>query len=194
MPEIPVSFCGPFSWPGAPDAPSVFDVEEGHKAGIYLFTIPLPHGYLIYYVGETGREFRVRLCEHYKEHASAMYHIYSPAEFAHGEKRLLWPGRYDSTNRKSARECIENYARLCESIREMAFMFRFFLAPLSCEDRNRKRIEAAIALGLYRAPGIVGTFQDEGIRYEPKWNSEEPIECVVTSPIPVLGLPDRFQA
>jgi hypothetical protein len=189
-----VSFAGPFSWPGTPDAPSVFDVDERHKPGIYVWTVPLRDGHLIYYVGETGRSFGTRLCEHYTEHAAAMYHVYSPAEFARGQKVALWPGRFDAMHRKSEKECIANYAHLCEQIREMTFILRFFLAPLSCKDRIRRRVEAAIAQALYVAPGIVGTFQDQGIRYDSRTNDEEPIGCVASSPVPLLGLPEWFLA
>jgi hypothetical protein len=192
--EIKILFVGPFSWPGPADAPCVFDVEMGREAGIYLWTVPLTQGHLIYYVGETRRSFSTRLREHYTEHASAMYHVYSPAEFACGEKLLLWPGRFDATNRKSVRECVENYTNLYQQIREMTFILRFFLAPLSCAERIQRRVEAAIAQALYAAPGIVGTFQDQGIRYCSRINDEEAIPCVASSPVPLLGLPERFWA
>jgi hypothetical protein len=191
---VTVSFAGPFSWPGTSDAPSVFDVEERREPGIYLWTVPLRAGHLIYYVGETGRNFGTRLLEHYTEHAAAMYHVYSPAEFARGEKVALWPGRFDAAHRKSGKECIAIYSQLCAQIRELTFILRFFLAPLSCEDRIRRRVEAAIANALYAAPGIVGAFQDHGIRYDSRKNDEEPIQCVIISPVPLLGLPERFLA
>jgi len=195
MPDgVAVSFAGPFSWPGTSDAPSVFDADEARQPGIYLWTVPVRDGHLLYYVGETGRSFGARLLEHYKEHAAAMYHVYSPAEFARGEKVALWPGRFDAVHRKSAKECIANYPQLCEQIRGLTFILRFFLAPLPCEDRIRRRIEAAIAKALYAAPGIVGAFQDQGIRYDSRKNDEEPIGCVITSPVPLLGLPERFLA
>jgi hypothetical protein len=114
--------------------------------------VPLHNGHLIYYVGETGRIFGARMREHYTEHAAAMYHVYSPAEFARGEKIMLWPGRFDVKDRKSEKECIANYAHLCEPIREMTYILRFFLAPLSCQDRIRRRIEAAIAETLFGLP------------------------------------------
>jgi hypothetical protein len=115
--EIIISFAGPFSWPGTPDALSVFDVSEGRKAGIYVWTVPLRDGHLIYCVGETGRTFSARLQEHYMEHAAAMYHVYSPAEFARGEKVALWPGLFDATHRKSV-----NFALFASSVA------RFFCA------------------------------------------------------------------
>lgn len=191
---VTVSFAGPFSWPGTSEAPSVFDVEERRQPGIYLWTVPLPDAHLIYYVGETGRDFGSRLLEHYTLHAAAMYHVYSPQEFARGEKVALWPGRFDVFDRKSVTDCIASHPRLYEPIRELTFMLRFLLAPLSCEHRIRLRVEAAIANTLYAAPGIIGAFQDRGIRYHPRQGDEQPVECVVTSPVPLLGLPDQFVA
>jgi len=54
--EILVSFAGPFSWHGTPDATSVFDRDEARKAGIYLWTVPLLEGHLIYYVLTRGAQ------------------------------------------------------------------------------------------------------------------------------------------
>ena len=192
--EVEVPFTGPFSWPGASDAPSVFDVEVGREHGIYLWTVPQRDGHLVYYVGETGRSFQARLLDHYKEHAACLYHVYLPTEFARGQKMGLWPGYYDSADRKSFKECIAQYTRLCGPIQELTYLYRFFFAPLSCEDRIRRRIEAAIAGALYSAPGIAGAFQDRGIRYDPRKGDEKPIECIFTSPVPIIGLPKRFSA
>jgi hypothetical protein len=192
--KVTLHFVGPFSWPGAPDAPSVFNVEARQERGIYLVTVPQRDGYLIYFVGETGRTFQLRLLEHYKEHASCMYHVYSPAEFVRGEKLCLWPGHYDPTHRKSAVECIAQYPKLCTPIRELTNLYRFFLAPLSREERIRRRIEAAIAGVLYAAPGIPGAFQDGGVRYHPRRENEEPIGCSITCPVHLIGLPERLSA
>ena len=192
--KVTVRFIGPFSWPGVPDAPSVFEVDARRERGIYFFTVPQRDGYLIYYVGETGRSFQLRLLEHYKEHAACMYHVYSPAEFARGEKICLWPGHYDPADRKSAVECIAQYSKLYAPIRELTQLYRFFLAPLSCEERIRRRIEAAIAGVLYAAPGIPDAFQDGGIRYHPRREAEEPIGCIITCPVPLIALPERLSA
>lgn len=192
--EMTVSFAGPFSWSGTSDAPSLFDAEERRGSGVYLWTVALPEGHLIYYVGETGRSFGTRFREHYLEHAAAMYHVYSPAEFACGEKVALWPGHFDAMHRKSEKECITKHGELCEQIQKMTLMFRFFLAPIYCEDRIRRRIEAAIAQALYAAPGIIGAFQDRGVRYNARTSNEDPIRCRAISSKSLLGLPERFLA
>ena len=196
--EVVVPFSGPFSWPGTPDAPSVFfEAEEVRReSGIYLWTVPLPEGHLVNYVGETGRSFELRLLEHYKEHLTCMYQLYSPAEFARGEQIVLWPGHYNSADRKSVKECIAQYesARFSSLVKEIAHIYRFFLAPLSCEKRTRLRIEASIAKALYAAPGLAGKFLDKGVRYAPRTADEAPISCVVTYPLPLIGLPERILA
>lgn len=192
--EIVVSFAGPFSWPGTADARCIYEADQVRKPGIYLWTVPRPDGHLIYYVGETGRSFGIRLRQHYEELAGARYHVYSATEFARGEKILLWPGRYDVTERKSDEDCQANCTRLAGQIWEMMRVVRFFLAPLCCETRIRRRIEAAIAQPLYAASGIIGTFPDQGIRYWPRTKDEEPISCKTISPIPLLGVPEQFWA
>src|SRR5260221_2178337 len=192
--EIAISFAGPFSWFGASDAPPVYGADEVQQCGIYLWTVPLPEGYLTYYVGETGSSFDVRLRQHYKELVAARYHVYSAQEFARGEKFCLWPGSYEPENIQTDEECRDNWRRLTHPIQEMAGVLRFFLAPMSYDKRIRRRIEAAIAQPLYAAPGIIGAFQDKGIRYEPRVKAELPILCVVRSASSLLGLPERFLA
>ena len=192
--EIIISFAGPFSWPGTADAPCVYEAEESREPGIYLWTVPGPDGHLVYYIGETGRTFETRLRQHYGELAAARYHVYSAPELARGEKVCLWPGRYDAVERKSDEDCQVNCKQLSGQIRQMMLVIRFFLAPLSCDTRVRRRIEAAIAHCLYAAPGIIGRFQDRGIRYWSRVNDEQPIACKASFPIPILGMPDRFWA
>jgi hypothetical protein len=194
MDDVALHFAGPYSWPGAPDAPCVFEADMKNRVGIYLWTVPLRDGHLIYYVGETGRDFGTRLLEHYLQHAAGMYHIYSSAEFAQGEKVCLWPGRYDVADRRSLRECVVNYPQIASEVHQLTRRLRFFLGPLECDDRMRRRVEAAIAQALYETPGRVGAFQDRGIRYEPRKQSEVPVRCVITSAAPLLGLPAELLA
>ena len=80
-----VLFKGPFSWQGQDDAPSVFDCNMANLFGIYLWLNPCGEEYLINYVGETGRSFSKRFGEHYCQHASGMYRLYSPEGYSKGE-------------------------------------------------------------------------------------------------------------
>ena len=54
---ITVEFVGPFSWLEGQAIPSIFRTDAGKRPGVYLWTVPLDEGELVYYVGETGRAF-----------------------------------------------------------------------------------------------------------------------------------------
>jgi len=190
--RVSVSFAGPFSWEATANSACLRDAKEFGEYGIYLWTVRLDNGYLINYVGETGDSFKERLRQHHREMFAARYYVYSAAEFARGEKVVLWPGRYAVTDRKSDEECLASRERLSHSVREMLLVLRFFLAPLSCDRRTRQRIEAALANGLHAVPGKVGAFQDEGVRYLPRKKDEKPIECTIASPFTLLGLPHQL--
>ena len=68
-------------------------------------------------------------------------------------------------------------------------IMRFFLAPIDRETRLRKRIEAAIANHLYEQDGLVGSFQEKGIRYEPRGDEESPQEIIISCSSVLLGMP-----
>ena len=174
------------------DAPAVYGADEVRQCGIYLWAVPLAEGYLTYYVGETGSSFSARLRQHYKEHVAARYHVHFRKSLRVVKNSAS--GRYDPTNIKTDEECRDVCQRLTQPIQGMAGMLRFFLAPMSCDKRIRRRIEAAIAQILYAAPGTIGAFQEKSIRYEPRVKAEQPIPCVVRSALPLLGLPERFFA
>jgi hypothetical protein len=187
-----VTFNGPFAWGRQDGAPSVFD-QKGH--GIYLWTVPQRDGnHLVYYVGETGRAFAMRMEEHLKEHLSGFYHLYEPDAFQRGVKMMEWGGHWDADRKRSVDEIIENHSGLSGTIDRLMPIYRFFLASFDSEPRIRKRIEAAIAGHLYHQEGIVGGFQDKGIVYQPRKEEEEPFTVRIECPPSVLGVPKQISA
>ena len=187
--KLVVRFQGPFSWCDGDRC--IFTSPLGKRRGVYLWTVEYYRGGdLVYYVGETGRQFSKRMLEHFQEHMSGGYHLYEPGEFRRGNKVMLWPGRYDPAWRTTAGEFLERFRVLAGAVEELARMYRFWLAPLEVERRLRERIEAAIAEHLYAQPGVVGGFQDEGIRYRGRREGEEPIEIVFEAEGEILGLPE----
>lgn len=82
--RLSIEFLGPYSWYGAPYAPSLFRAPIASQQRIYLWNISLPDGYITYYVGETGRSFALRMAEHFQEHAACMYMLYETEQFARG--------------------------------------------------------------------------------------------------------------
>ena len=69
-----LEFSGPFCWLSSDPATSIFEAAAVRAAGIYLWTVDTQDGYVIYYVGETGAEFRQRLRQHWCEQMAGMYH------------------------------------------------------------------------------------------------------------------------
>jgi hypothetical protein len=187
---ITVEFIGPFSWIGGERAPSILEAEIGKKSGVYLWTVQLEKGELVYYVGETGRSFAQRMLEHFREHMSGGYHLYEPQEFSRGRKVLLWPGRYGPDKEPSLSVFVQRFQGLTSAIVDLAELYRFYVAPLECEKRLRERIEASIANHLYEQPGIVGEFQDQGIVYRARKDTEEPVQALIWCKANLIGVPE----
>jgi len=55
--EYRVDFTGPFSWLGHDGTKSIFSAVEGKSSGIYLWTVKIEEGELVYYVGKTNGSF-----------------------------------------------------------------------------------------------------------------------------------------
>lgn len=194
MEHFHLDFRGPFSWPGASSAPSVFECDYSESAGIYLWTVPIEDAYLVYYVGETGRSFSKRFAEHYAQHAAGFYHIYAPREFATGQKVMLWPGRHDVDQKRSVRECVEAFRSIATAISELSSLYRFFLAPSTAATGPRRRIESAIARTLYASPGKAGSFQDKGVHYESSTPGDPPLRCSIASASRLIEVPAEILA
>jgi hypothetical protein len=76
--EMIIHFYGPYSWVDDRGVDYIFTADIGQKAGLYLWTIKLAGGELIYYVGETGRSFSTRMLEHFRAcfESCVMLHLY----------------------------------------------------------------------------------------------------------------------
>jgi hypothetical protein len=187
--SIPLHFNGPFGW--APDGtvPCVFDSPLGSKPGIYFWAVPTTDGELVYYVGETGRDFATRLTEHLRDQLSGIYCIYEPSKFSEGIKHLLWKGILGRSRESHLTEFVRRYVTLAPELDRYVRLMHFYLAPCECEGRLRLRIEAALADHFREAEGVVGDFQDQGIRYERSLpgDPEELVSC--TSDTVIRGLP-----
>lgn len=186
---LTVPFEGPFSWQGLPGAPSIFESSVGRASGIYLWTVPQDGYELIYYVGETGRTFATRMQEHYKEHAAGFYHLNDADALTQGRRELVWPGLWHVGERATPASCVRQFLKLAPLIAALSSMYRFYVAPVECPTRLRRRIEAAIASVLVGSPPPVGTFQEEGIRYHGRKEDEEPVTCQFVNYDNLRGLP-----
>lgn len=190
-----IRWCGPYKWYGT-NKDVLFTQPEAKRFGIYLWTVPFKKQYLTYYVGETGKSFAERFKQHSRDCLDGFYRIFDPHHLAAGEKRLIWGGMWKPERKDPSimLEFLNQYSELSPVIYEYLGLFRIFLAPLDVERRIRQRIEAAIATRLREQPGLIGEFQDEGIRYLPKRTDEEPITVRLTAYEPILGLCNELSA
>lgn len=188
-----VDFMGPFSWLGHEETKSIFEALEGKLSGIYLWTVKIEEGELVYYVGKTNRTFSQRLLEHFKEHLAGFYHINSPTEFTKGEKISLWNGMYLRYKRPSPAELAEKYPAISDQIIELAKIYRFYIAPLELDRRILERIESAFAKHLYEQSGKIGEFQERGLNYRSRIASEESGTAWFKSTAKILGLPESLE-
>ena len=134
------------------------------------------------------------MAEHLTQQLGGMYHIYEPEPFSRGVKEALWRGMYGATKEKGLEDFVDRLPALAGKLAAFVRMMRFRLAPLDCEPRLRERIEAAVSQHMQRQPGLVGSFQDHGVRYRPRREAEEEpivVRCLATGQI--LGLPRTLE-
>jgi len=191
--EYHVNFIGPFSWLGHGDTKSIFDAPEGKVSGIYLWTVKLAEGELVYYVGKTNRYFSQRMLEHFKEHLAGFYHVNSPAEFKRGERVSLWNGMYLRYKSPKPADLAKIYPTISEQIIELTGTYRFFIAPLDVDKRILERIECAFARHLYKQSGKIGGFQEPGLNYRSRIATENPGIAYFRSSTKILGLPETLE-
>lgn len=187
-PKPDLTFHGPFSWFFGTEIPCVFVDPLAQCAGIYLWTVPTPEGELVYYVGETGRTFGIRMLEHLKDQLCGMYHVYEPQQFRRGVKNALWTGAYGKNRERKLTEFTTMLPRIASELTGFIRMIRFHFAPLDGDPRLRKRIEAAISEHLCTRPAPIGCFQEEGVRYQPRRGDEEPVALTCYWSGDILGL------
>jgi hypothetical protein len=70
---------------------------------------------------------------------------------------------------------------LAPALADVVRLMRFHLAPLTFQTQLRKRIEATLAHHLYSQPGLVGSFQDAGIRDALRRVGEAPVDVLCRS-------------
>jgi hypothetical protein len=194
METVELLFSGPLAWLPGGEFPCLSDATVGRAPGVYLWTVPTPRGEMVYYVGETARTFARRMEEHLSEQLSGRYRLYEPSAFFRGEKNLLWRGVYGPGSEQSVWGFVRQLPALAPALVEVVRAMRFHVAPIACEHRIRRRIEAAIAQHLRRREGAVGAFQDDDVRYAPRCPDEAPIAVRLRWESPPLGAPDSLEA
>lgn len=194
MESIELKFSGPYSWLPGSSITYLAETGVGSRSGIYLWTINSTLGEIVYYIGETARSFVRRMDEHLAEQLSGRYRLYEPNAFLRGEKNLLWRGVYGPGAQPNVSGFVAQLPSLAPALVQVVRAMRFHVAPTTCSDRSRLRIEAALAYHLRKQEGLVGTFQDEDVQYKPRRLNEDPITVKLSWEQKPLGVPDQMEA
>ena len=88
----------------------------------------------------------------------------------------LWRGMCGSDRDAGLAASVERLSTLAPAVADVVRLLRFHLAPLTCQTRLHRRIEAALARQLSGQRGLVGSFQDAGIHDVRRCAGEEPVE------------------
>jgi hypothetical protein len=163
-------------------------------AGLSRWAVDTHDGHLIQDLGQTGAGFRPRLRRQGCAQLAGMYYIDDLEPFAAGPKHVFWRGMYGRDRESGLAAFVERLPTLASALADFVRLMRFYLAPLTCHTRLRRRIEAALARHVSCQPSLVGSFQDTGIRYAPRHAGEEPVEVLCMSSAALLGLPARLVA
>ena len=185
MERLIIKATGPFYWF---KNPSILKDQATSQYGVYIWTVKTKDGEFIYYVGETGISFSKRIIEHLKEYLSGYYRILDPVELAEGNKVVLWRGMFMKGPKPDIMDFVQHNERYMPALRGMLGLFNIWIFPTDCPQNIRRRIEGAIAKSLYSQPGLVGQFQDPGIRYVTRRTSEKPIQVQIEMPSKIDGL------
>jgi hypothetical protein len=168
--EKVIEFEGPYSFIDYGDLPSI--LKSPLKNGIYLWAIPVDDKELIRYVGMTTRTFGERMLEHLKAYLSGDYGIYDPIELQSGRRVKLWDGYWRGA---AIEDFIKRHEELFPKLFDMLKLYRIYVAPVNGEVRLLERIEAATAKHFYDQGGMVGDFQETGVRYKGRRKDENSV-------------------
>ena len=189
MKEINLNIKGPFSLFGNSDFDYFFNSPFIKDKGIYLWTVPYNNSELVYYVGETGRNFEIRMTEHIQNYLSGEYGINEPEQLKKGKRVRIWEGTWRG---EKVENFLSKYEEFIPKIFELLKLYRFYLIPMNFETNLRKRIEGELCKHLFDQGGIIGNFQESDFRYTlPKIDSE-PIKVMIECNSKILGLPEEF--
>jgi hypothetical protein len=149
--EVPLSWAGPFVFVPQPGFECVFDRPETSSPGLYLWTVEFENGYLVNYVGETGRNLWDRLVE-------GLAWSFGGREGSISDPEQFRQGRAVTLARFSISEFLSDYPRLSAAIHGVYRCYRVFIAPTRLEKSVREYIEAGIIRTLQSSGGQVAAF------------------------------------
>lgn len=190
--DVHVHFHGPFSAAGEGGYRCLFTDEIAERVGVYLWTINVGGEERVWYVGQTERGFGTRTAEHLAGSLSGAYTTYDAAALSRGENRLAeaavvgrWPETLPSF--------LGNYERLTPNIIGVIRLVNIHVAPLADDEHLYNRVEGAIGRHYKAHPDPeLRDFLTPGLRLPAAVPGDKPIHLVLSSDVPIAGLPQHI--
>jgi hypothetical protein len=149
----------------------------------------------VFYVGQTVAGFANRHHDHFRTYFTGAYSIYEPKAFAEGRLDKLYHGyAYRAPAWRHAIGFYHEVQRLIDPLMEHLSVMELFIAELPKDRRLQRRVETAMMQCVYATDGPDGSLLEPGLKMEPRFEEEIPIQ-VAQSPNGLLrGIPERFEA
>ena len=205
MEQIPVTWKGPYAWPG-------FEKEKGNEdlqllpevEGVYVFTFEFKAGQVAFWPGHAIRTTE-RMDQHRRNcFEKGKYHVFDLEYALKGERQEIWSWQEIDRNPTGFTSEIR------EAVKKQLTATRIFIAEITDEEisniqisgsdnakkreRFRERLEAAFIIHLENEKAYWSDLMDKkGMGKRPRLVDENPIKVKNNRSCEIYGLPDIFE-
>ena len=188
--SLGIHFHGPYGLAGQHEK-MLFGESISQEAGVYLWTVRTPDGFLVEYVGQTGESFAKRTKDHMIHTFGGNYRVCDPQLMRQGQLKVVWLGLWRRGTKDKMPEFAQRYLSLAPAIQEYLEAVELFLAPIVGNRRLRERIEGAIAHVIREQSAPASSLLSPDIRYRSRTQGEVPVSIDIVCDQAVLGLPSQ---
>jgi len=188
--SLGIHFHGPYGLAGQHEK-MLFGESISQEAGVYLWTVRTPDGFLVEYVGQTGESFAKRTKDHMIHTFGGNYRVCDPQLMRQGQLKVVWLGLWRRGTKDKMPEFAQRYLSLAPAIQEYLEAVELFLAPIAENRRLRERIEGAIAHQIREQSAPASSLLPPDIRYRSRTQGEVPVSIDIVCDQAVLGLPSQ---
>jgi hypothetical protein len=191
--DIPVQFDGPFSLMEGGPYRSLFADEIAARNGVYIWTVTVQNEERAWYVGQTMRGFGQRTGEHVAGFLSGQYTIFDAEALSRGENRLA-PTAITGKWPEALPAFLQNIENLIPEILALIQILHIHVAPLEGVEYLFDRVEGAIGRHYKSHPDpCLRDFLSPGLRLPAAIPFDRPIRLLLSSEVPIAGMPQHIQ-
>jgi len=193
---IPMTWTGPFSWPGYEDKNHLPAIPSGH--GVYIWTAEYKDGYILYLAGYTRAGFLKRLKAHTTCYKKGEYNILDIDDMSNGIRNQIWHGWRErpTSSPQRMQEWLSRQDELQPVIERQLTGYRVFLADLQEHQNNTPnvhgRLEGAVMRSLAKQPPPLCDIMDKGMALQFRKKSQDPVLIKNICDHKIHGLPESM--